>query len=166
MLVDYPRIRSVAPSKILSIRRVRSTFSAPLRMTKSTSLPRICGPSTSKESASFISRYSKLILMFRPSNCARVFLFSTMVVALAMHSAFVRPWAHALSAACKAWISVGANFRPSKVRYAFREERARLSDGSRDVGIMRTLSGSGCENSKSRQRRLRSNACCISFWPK
>lgn len=52
----YPRIRSFAPSKILSIRRVRSTFSAPLRMTKSTSLPRICGPSTSKESASFISR--------------------------------------------------------------------------------------------------------------
>ena len=89
-----------------------------------------------------------------------------MVVALAMHSVFVRPWAHALSAARKAWISVGANFRPSKVRYAFREERARLSDGSRDVGIMRTLSGSGWDNNKSRQRRLSSKACCISFWPK
>ena len=89
-----------------------------------------------------------------------------MAVALAMHSAFVRPWAQAISAVRKAWISVGANFRPSKVRYAFREERARPSDGSREVGIMRRLSGSGWENNKSRQRRLRSSACCISFWPK
>ena len=66
----YPRIRSFAPSKILSIRRVPSTVSVPLRMTKSTSLPRICGPITSKESASFISRYSRLILMFKPPDCA------------------------------------------------------------------------------------------------
>ena len=52
----YPRIRSFSPSKILSIRRVWSTFSAPLRMTKSMSPFRMCGPSTSKESASLISR--------------------------------------------------------------------------------------------------------------
>ena len=69
-----------------------------------------------------------------------------MVLALAMHAAFVRPWVHALSATRKAWISVGENFRPSEVRYAFCEKRARLSDGSRDVGIMRRLSGSGWEN--------------------
>ena len=89
-----------------------------------------------------------------------------MAAALAMHSVFVWPSAHAVSAARNAWMSVGANFRPSTVRYVFREERARPSDGSRDVGIMRRLSGSGWESSKSRQRRLMSNACCISFWPK
>jgi len=89
-----------------------------------------------------------------------------MAIALAMHSAFVRPSAHALSAARSAWMSVGATLRPSRVRYAFREERARPSDGSRHVGIMRRLSGSGWGSNKSRQRRLRSNACCISFWPK
>jgi len=54
--IYYAKILSVSPRRILSIRRVLSTFSAPLRITKSMSSLRIWGSSTAKVLASFISR--------------------------------------------------------------------------------------------------------------
>ena len=106
------------------------------------------------------------MLTFKPSDCAWMLRASIKVVAFAMHSFLGRPESQAASAAWRACLSVAATLRPSRVRYAFREERASPSVGSRTVGIMCKFSGFGLERRRSLQRRFRSRACWISFWPK
>ena len=106
------------------------------------------------------------MLTSKPSDFAWMLRPSTKAVAFAMHSVFGRPDSQAASAAWRACRSVAATLRPSAVRYAFREERASPSVGSRAVGMMCKLSGSGLDRRRSLQRRFRSNACWISFWPK